>query len=75
MEQQADGTMLRVQQLENQLYPSAGPDRMDVADLNGDGLLDIVMSGPRVIYANPQRGTAAAGLGQSIKRSVRALPH
>jgi hypothetical protein len=70
--QRPDGSLQRAQQLENELYPTDGPDRLAVADLNGDGRLDVVIPGPRVMYATAQ-AAAPAGLMPLQRHPVRIL--
>lgn len=65
--QQTDGTLRRMQQLDNQLYPLSAPDRLDVGDLNGDGLVDLMMSGAGVLYATP-RTAAPSGWAPGVRQ-------
>ena len=70
--QQADGTLQRAQQLENQLFSSTGADRLAVGDLNGDGALDLILSGPRVMYGVP-RPAAPSGVARPGPRPLRSV--
>ncbi len=72
MMQQADGALQRAQQLENELHPALGPDRLAVGDLNGDGRPDLAIAGPSVLYATPQ-GVTPANITPLQRRPLRAL--
>jgi methionine-rich copper-binding protein CopC len=68
--QQTGGTLQRAQQFDNELFSTNGPDRLAVADLNGDGKVDVLFSGPRVFYAVSSTATPSAEGRRPLRRGA-----